>query len=720
VYRDHDHTVGLPRPAVNTSATPITHHALRALLDPQSIAVVGASSDRGKAGGRPLWYLQEMGYAGPIYPINPHRRELGSLPCYPSLNAVPGPIDLCIVAVPAEQVEGTILDCAARGVPAAVVFASGFAEIGPDGQQRQARIREVALAYGMALCGPNCLGLLNVRSGAAATFTTALERCIEVPIGNVGFVSQSGAIAAFILALAQDQGVGLCSFVTTGNEAVLRFEDYIRYLVDDENTQVIIGYVEGVDGAAFVDVARLARARHKPLVVMKVGASVAGAGTAATHTGKLAGADAVYNAVFRQLGVVRARSVEDLLDFGRTLSEARLPQGGRVGIVSISGGAAVLMADWCELSSLEVPPLTPDTRTQLQSVLPWFATAANPLDTTGRPLWEEGMLRDCLTIMAQAPEVDMILLHVGLAPGPGRRIAEEILAAAGASDKPLLVCWLPESDPIPHAMLREAGVPIYVDPTRLVRSAAVLAWYAATSAAPTSSHRTFIEPFSEDMTDFQAREWLTRVGITMPREAVTTVSNEAVAQAETIGFPVCLKIVSPDVLHRSELGAVRVGLNSTGEVAGAFDEILTNVETSVPDARVEGILVQEMVVNGTELMVSTFRDETFGPVVVCAMGGIAVEVLQDRVIRLAPVSSTEARAMLSELRGAPLLFGVRGGAPRDVEAAADAISLLSTVLPASEALDAVEINPLIVLEEGRGVRAVDTVIRRRAEEPMHA
>jgi acyl-CoA synthetase (NDP forming) len=688
--------------------------SLRALLDPRAIAVVGASADPSRTGGRPIRYLQQLGFAGAIYPVNPGRSEIAGLRCYPNLAALPDGVDLAVITVPAAQVEQALQDCADASIRAAVVFTSGFAEVGDAGRAQQERLAAIARAHDIALCGPNCLGLINVAKRSAPTFTTALERRPDIPYGPIGFISQSGAIAAFILARMQDQGYGLSHFITTGNEATLGFADFAEYLLDDPAVGVIAGYLEGIDGASLARVAAAALRHKKPLVVMKVGASAAGTRATVAHTGKLGGNDAVYAAAFRQWGMLRAENVDDLLDWSQTLAHAPLPAGRRVGIVSLSGGAAVLMADWCEQLGLPLAPLAPTTRERLAAAMPWFATPANPMDTTGRPLWDEGLMQAAVGAIAEDPGVDIMLVYIGLAPGPGRRIAAEVLAGmAGAAGKPLLVCWLAEND---------AAVPLFTEPVRMTRAAAALAEYAEAlrrppPSAPPPAPTLPALPAGAVIGEHAAKRWLAAGGIEGPRETLVATADEAAAWAAAQGYPVALKIVSPDVPHRTDIGAVRLGLRNESDLRAAWEAIRAATRAAVPTARIDGMLVQEMVAGGVELVVSAFRDAAFGPVVLCGLGGVLVEVLNDTALRLAPVGEDEALAMLASLRGAAILRGVRGAPACDLPAAAQAIARLSAIIAAAGPdIDTIEINPLAVLPAGRGVRALDALITRRPAE----
>jgi acyl-CoA synthetase (NDP forming) len=691
---------------------------LRSMLNPASIAVVGASEDPTKAGGRPLRYLEQLGYDGVIYPVNPSRATVRGLPCYPSLGALPGPVDLCVLAVSAGLIEQSLRDCAAAGISSVIVFASGFAEVGDEGRERQGSLRRIAADHDIALMGPNCLGFVNFGSGAAATFTTALEGR-SLPPGRIAFVSQSGAVGAFVLGLAADQGVGFSHFITTGNEAVLGFADYAGALLDDQGTAVIAGYLEGVDGRRLIHLGRRALAAGKPLVLMKVGTSTAGAAASAAHTGKLVGSDGVYSAAFRQFGITRAESVEQLLDFSLVLASGRRPAGRRVGVVSISGGAAILIADWCERLGLDMARFGDATSARLRAVLPWFGSSGNPVDTTGRPLWDEGMLGEALSAVAADPDVDLVLCHVGLAPDTTVRIAAEIEQAARGTGKPVLVTWLPENDPAPQQSLRDAGVPLFIDPVRMTRAAGALADYAEAArrqadsgcapraGSPAAGSPAAEPPAGRIITEQAAAGWLRQQGLTVPRGALARTEDEAVAVAREIGYPVCAKLLSPDVPHRSDVGGVKLDLRTAPQVAEAFAAVVA----AVPGARVDGVLITEQFPAGLELIVSGFRDPDFGPCVLCGIGGVLAEVLDDTVIRLAPVTAGDGREMLASLRGAALLTGPRGSEPVDVTAAAAAIARVSELIASCPAdVTAIEINPLAVYPTGAVV--LDALITR--------
>ena len=718
---------GQPNPAVDGDR----RRALQLLSRPRTIAVLGASADPHKAGGRPLHYLRMLGYQGEVYPVNPRREEVQGYRCFPSLTAVPGGANLCVVALPSDEVEEALLGCGQRGVGAVVVFASGYAETGPEGADRQRQLAEIARAYSMALVGPNCLGYVNVGEGVTAAFTTALDRGKPLLSGNLALISQSGAIGAFLVGLAEDEHLGICHFLTTGNEADVTAIEFADYLLDDPQVGVFALYLEGVDGPEFARFAGRAAAVKKPVVAVKVGSSVKGAAASASHTGKMAGSDDVYDAVFDELAVTRAGSIGDLFDFAKALGQPRRGHGG-VGVVSISGGAAVLMADWCERLGLNLAEFTPETRAAISEALPWFGGSANPVDTTGRALWDVGMLKAALLAAVRDPGVGIVLCHIGLAPDSAERVAGEIVEVAHQTTKPVFVCWIEEASPVAHDRLRAAAVPVFDDPVRMVRATHALESYerrrtalelrrkrALSKVVMTEEASAHPFPSGEVVTEFAAKQWLAREGFAVPDGAMASSAREAHEAAHRLGYPVCLKLVSSQVLHRSDIGAVRVNLQTKSDVVAAFDDVRAiALDRLGPDLDV-AMLVERQVGDGVELIVSGFRDRVFGPSVLLAPGGIYTELLDDKIIRLAPLDEQDAEAMLGTLRIWPILNGARGTPTCDVKAAARAVADFSRrVATMPEDVDAIEINPLRVLEKGAGVVALDALILRRpAERP---
>lgn len=704
---------------------------LDAMFKPRAIAILGASGDSTKLSGRPLKFLREMGYAGQLYPINPKYQEVQGLPCYPDLKSVPGEIDLAIIGLPAAAVPQAVRECGEAGVKAAVIFSSGFAEVGAEGKQLQAELQAAAREGNVLICGPNCAGLLGVPERVIATFNTALERGVPLS-GEAAFVSQSGALGTYMFAAAQDAGVGFNYWVSTGNEAVLGFADFVSYFVRDERTRTVMAYMEDArDGEALRACAAEAVEREKPLVVLKVGTSEAGAKAASSHTGAMAGSDRVYDAFFRKHGIIRARNVEELFDYATAATSNRRPRGNRVALMTISGGAGILMADTCEENGLALPKPSPAIREELLQVLPPFGSAENPIDLTAELISRPDLLRRSMEITLRDEQYDSLIIFLGLQLGTGEKLARDIAAVAAGTDKLVVVNWMA---PPPEALriLREAEVPVFPDPTRGVKAVAALAQYmrfvqerkeagrsgqdpplvAANVAEEVKQYLRGIRASGRTtLTEDEAKHVLQRYGVPVTRRAVARDAGEAADLAARIGFPVVMKVVSPDITHKTEAGGVRLGIADAAAARQAYREIMESCARYKPGARLEGVLVEEMVSGGTEVIVGAKRDARLGPAVTFGLGGIFVELLKDFALRLAPLSRAEAEAMVREIKGYRMLAGFRGQELKDVPALVDALLRVAQLAyDQRDLLAEMDVNPLLVLGEGKGVRAVDALM----------
>ncbi|MDE3074258.1 MAG: acetate--CoA ligase family protein [Chloroflexota bacterium] len=704
---------------------------LAPLLRPRSIAIVGASRNLDSLNGRPLKHLQVHGYHGPIYPVNPRYEEIAGLRCYPSLDALPVRPDVVVVGVGAARVQGVLEQCAELGIPAAIVFASGYAEMGEEGRRAQQEIAELAQRAGLLVCGPNTLGLLNAQIGAATSFSQAAAR--KLPRGPIAFVTQSGAFGTAITALAERMGIYFDYFLNTGNEASLQFADYVEDVLQDPAIRVVAGYIEGIsDGPRFLDVARQAMEAGKPIVLAKVGRYGAGRRAAASHTGSLAGADAVYDAVLRQVGVLRVHDEEELLDTASLFAsyDGPLPAGNAVALVTQSGGAGVLMADRCEELGLRVPELREETKARLRERMPPFAGVVNPVDITAQFIADPRLLEAALRTVAADPGVDVIVFYLAMMPGHAEEVVGHLKAARAVIDKPLIVAWAAAPE---HAVteLRELGIPTVPTATRAVNALANFTRYAEArrrllrqgAVGETVTPPPAVEWLRRTrqanagpgtaVSDTLAREVLAAYGVTFPAEALVHSASEARAAADLIGYPVALKVVSPTLLHKTEAGAVALDLRDGAAVATGYERVLARARTHQPQGQVEGVLVQQMVAdpNGVEVLVGVSRDPALGPIVAFGLGGIQVDLLHDVALRHAPFGREEAASMVRQIRGARLLDGFRGRPRADVAALVDllvAVSRLAADL--GDVVAEVDLNPVIVLPEGLGVRAVDRLI----------
>jgi acyl-CoA synthetase (NDP forming) len=686
-------------------------NTLDPLFRPGSIAVIGASATPSKIGGMPIAHLKRFGYAGPIYPINPQYDAVQELKAYPAIGDVGAPIDMAIVAVPAAGAMAALMQAADAGVKAVVLFTSGFAEVGKEGAAVQAEIAALAKRTGMRVLGPNCLGVMSGASATYATFSPVISRGVA-PLGHIGLVSQSGAFGGFSYALAREKGLGLSHWVTTGNEADIGLADCLDWLIDDAETKVVLAYMEGCrDGDGFIHALKKARAAKKPIVIVKVGRTDLGAAAAASHTAALAGADAVYDAVFRQFGVHRAATIEEAFDVAYAVSVAGLPRGRSIGMLTASGGAGVLMADAAAAAGLDAHPMPEAAQKKILERVS-FASARNPVDVTGQVSSDPELMPLAYRLMLEEGDYDSIVSFssaAGLSPGgPGLiKLAAEMRARHPDRIIALSTLFPPEL----HRTLDEAGLIAFEDPSRAVRAIAALARFAEAAATPPVQPPR-IEPMDAlprgALSEAAAMARLGAAGIPMAPHRLARTVEEAVAAADVLGYPVVAKIVSPDILHKTEIGGVALGLSDAEAVRAAAARLMVETQRLKPDARIEGVLIAPMIRGGVECIIGVQKDPVFGPVVMFGLGGVLVEAMKDVSFRLAPF---DARRMIDEIKARAVLDGWRGGPPTDIDALADALAALSRFAAAAgDQLESVDLNPFVVLPKGQGAVALDAVL----------
>jgi acetyltransferase len=703
---------------------------LNPLMKPKSIAIVGASQRRNRA-TRVLENLQRFGYAGLVFPINAKYTEVNGLPCYPDLGATPEVADTVVVAIPGAEVPAVLADAAKRGVRGAVVLSSGFAEAGPVGRERQAALERLATERGLLICGPNCYGVFNIRLGSA-TFSADFG---EPPhAGAVALVSQSGGFSHNIAEhLMQQRGVGMSYIVSCGNQAGLGVEDYVEFLVDDEDTAVIGVFVEGFRRPGKLrEVAARAQARKKPIVALKVGRSEGARQAMLAHTGSLAGTPDIIEALLRQSGIVQVATLNEMMDTLTLMASARrvTPARWRTVVVSGLGGECGRVADAADRAGVELPPLAPSTVLRIGGFMPEFANPRNPLDGTGA-MYEDATLFPRLIDSVLADEgADVVAVNLGARVpkpggwGPNRQFAKVIASSiAGGTDKLVLAFSSFAGGDLDREVVRplaDAGVP-FLEGTetamlalRHLRDHREFLADAATRAprpaivAPRSaaarSLRGVLGPYA-------ARQILGDFGIPLVDTVSAKDVEAAVHAAEDVGYPVVLKIDSPFILHKTDVGGVRVGCADAAGVRRAYAEMLDEVRRRVPAAAIDGVLVQPMVAGGVEMIVGVKSDPLAGPAVVCGFGGVFVEVMRDVSVRVPPLDAEEAQTMISELRGAALLEGVRGRPAADVAALVDVLVKVSAFAEAyRDQLRALDLNPVFVRHDGAGAVAVDWLI----------
>ncbi|OAT85493.1 acetate--CoA ligase family protein [Desulfotomaculum copahuensis] len=697
---------------------------LEPLFNPRSIAIIGASSDAAKPGGQPLMSLLKNKYQGLVFPVNPKYGQLFGVKCYPDLAAVPGDVDMAIIAVPAAHVLDALKQCTDKGVRVAVIFTSGFAEVGGRGAEMQAAMTGLARQSGMRICGPNCMGVFSARNALFANFfITDLPENVLLP-DFLGFISQSGGLGSSIFEMIKDQGIGFTYFVSTGNEADLDFADYMAYMAADERTKVIGGYMEGVrDGARLARAAGLAREKGKPVLLLKTGRHAAAAKAAASHTGALAGSDRVFDAFFRQHNIIRADSVEHMMAVLTILAGGKLPPGNRLCILAGSGGTGVLMADICASHGLEMVPLAGETSTALSRLLPSFASAANPVDLTSQVITHPALLLESGRLVLADSNVDMLLICYW-SEQKYDPLLDQLVAIARSTEKTVLVLVLGAEEDARRAAhyLYRHRVPAVLNSELAARALAAVARYTARQHRPAPATPPVLPAGAQEevkkllagckpgaaLDEHRSKLVLRAYGIPVTAEEAAATPEQAVAAAARLGYPVALKILSPDITHKTEAGGVRLNLKEPGQVRRAFEEIVGAAGRYKPDARIDGVLVQEMLPEGVEMIAGTGRDAVFGPTVLFGLGGIFVEALQDIALRVAPLSPADAREMLDEIQGRRVLDGLRGKPPVDKGAVADVLLRLSRLALDFPQIAELDINPLLC--HPGGIKAADALI----------
>jgi acetyltransferase len=683
---------------------------------PKAVVVVGASREEGKVGFSIVKNLIQAGFPGPIYPVNPKAGEILGLTCYPDIREAPAGADLAVLVIPPKACLPALEACAAKGIGSAIVISAGFKEVGGEGAELEKALRARVRELGVRVVGPNCLGVIDTKSRLNATFSAGMP-----PVGEIGFFSQSGALCTAILDWAIGNSVGFSKFISLGNKADTSEVDFIEALAADPETRVIIGYIEGVeDGRRFMQAARAA-SRVKPLIIVKSGGTAAGARAASSHTGTLAGSEKALIAAFRQSGVVRAESLEELFNFARAFASQPLPRGPHLGIVTNAGGPGIIAADAVERSSVALAAFAPETIERLRKALPPTAALYNPVDVIGDA--RQDRYQSALEAVAADPNVDGVLaLTTPQAMTENDKFAEVVGQAAKKSGKPFFTAFMGEASLAKaRAVLQDYGIPQYPYPEPAVRTFEAMVrhrrWQVYAPAPPrefaVDRGRVALAILQArrdgrvELGEREAREVVAAYGLRLPQNVVARTVDEAVAAARRIGFPVALKIASPDILHKTDVGGVRLNVPDGEGVARGFSAIDASVRRFFPHAVIQGVAVQEMVFGGKEVILGMTRDPQFGPLLMFGLGGIYAEVLKDVAFRVAPIGPDEAEAMIREIRSFPLLRGVRGEKASDLAAIVDALCRLSQLCMDFPEILELDINPLLVKSEGEGAVAID-------------
>ncbi|MFO0752407.1 MAG: acetate--CoA ligase family protein [Thermodesulfovibrionales bacterium] len=690
---------------------------LEALFNPSSVAVIGASKDPRKVGYAVLDNLVRYRYPGKIYPVNPNAGDILGVKAVPKVTEADGSVDMAVISVPAPLVPDALLDCAAAGVRAAIVISAGFKEAGPEGVRREERIKAITRKHSLRMLGPNCLGLINTANNMNASFAGGM-----LPKGRISFFSQSGALGIAILDWALGNNIGFSKFISLGNKTDLNEIDFIEYFMNDPETDVILGYIEDVvDGRRFFEVARRAT-KVKPIILIKSGGTEAGARAASSHTGALAGSEVAFNAAFKQTGIIKADGIEDLFDTALAFSGRKLPAGDRLLIVTNAGGPGIIAADTAEKMKVRLPQMTRSSIEAIASLLPPTASLYNPVDIIGDATSERYAV--VLSKAVHDPHVDgIVVILTPQAMTDVENTAEVIIETARATDKPVLASFIGEKR-VRGSLekLKTHSIPAFVYPETAVRSFRRMydyaAWQHRFDEPPpkrTAGREKVAGLISSLLTEERyevgeesARDILSRYGFAFPERALARTSMEAFAIAERIGPPLVMKISSPDILHKTDVGGVKLNVGSALAARDAFTEITSNVRRLMPDAFIEGVMLYEMIRGGREVIIGVTYDRTFGHLIMFGLGGIYVEVLKDVSFRIAPVSQHEALAMINEIRTSALLRGARGEKPVDIEAIAEGIARVSDLVTEFPRIRELDINPLTVMN--RGAFALDARI----------
>lgn len=698
---------------------------LHSFFYPQSVAVLGASENPKKLGNIQVKALLDGGFQGDIFPIHPTSNAIHGVKCYSSLQAVSHAVDLVIFCLSAHQIQQGLEQCVEKKVKAAIIFASGFSETGESGEKQQKQIADYAKKHGLRLLGPNCVGLVNTLNGLVGTFSPAV---MSYPLSErraVGYVSQSGAFGVLTYMAAAQHGLTFNYFVSVGNEMDTSFEDVVEYMVHEKQTKVISGYLEGAKKPEKLrGLAYEALEKGKPIIVMKAGRGTAGKRAAASHTGSLAGSNDIYDAFFKQTGMIRANDYDEIISFSKLFLSGKLPTGRNTVIITSSGGRGINEADRCEANGLLIPKLNEETQRKIKQVIPSFASAANPIDlTAAASVSAPELFTAPLKALMEDPDVDNIILtEFPLFWDEETKELQEFVEMCKNTNKFVLVSTFPlEGMSIPKGQqyMVDHGVPVIPGNLQAISALAKLVEYSEKYRAyqkesvrerasiQKKENVAYLLQENQILSEWDASKVLQAYEIPTTKKSLATTVDEAVQQANSIGYPVVLKIDSKDILHKTEAGGIRLSLQNAEQVKQAFDDILLSAHKYHPDAHINGVMVQEMVAKGTEVIVGVTRDASFGPVIMFGLGGIFVEVFKDIAFRVAPITRQDALEMINEIKGKAIFDGVRGEEALDVEAIVDILLRVSSLVQDYD-IEELDLNPIIVTE--KCAKAVDALI----------
>ncbi|MDH5467730.1 MAG: acetate--CoA ligase family protein [Candidatus Aminicenantes bacterium] len=698
---------------------------LNSLFYPRSIAVIGASRQPGSVGQSLLANIIDSRYQGIVYPVNPKAKGILGIKCYRNVIEIPDVVDLAVIVVPSPFVLEVLEECGRKHIKGAIVISAGFKEIGGEGAELEEKVKKIIEKYGLSLVGPNCLGVINTDPELSmnATFGTKMSK-----EGNIALISQSGALCVAVLDYAKESNIGFSKFISMGNKAGLNENELLLYLKNDPKTDVILMYLEDLSkGREFMNIARETTnspTNPKPIIALKAGRTLLGARAASSHTGSLAGSDKVYDAIFSQCGVLRGETLEEIFDYVKAFSSQPLPKGDKVAIVTNSGGPGILATDSCIRYGLNIASFSPTTMNTMKKILPPTASLNNPVDliaeaqeeqykATLRAILKDKNVHSCIIILTPTAFTDV------------EKIADTIVTVSKEFKKPVLCCFLGVYDVSKGIeILEENGIPDYRFPesaARVLSEMTKFTWWLRRPQTGVKKYKvnktrakgildSVIKEGRQSLLEQESYEILKAYNFPVVESLLAENETQVVDAANTIGFPVVLKIASPDILHKFDFGGVKLNLKNKTEVRKAYHEILKNVLSRKPDAKVKGMIVEEMVSPGKEIIIGMSRDPQFGPILMFGLGGIYVEALEDVTFRLAPIRELTATLMITRTKTHKILEGFRGEKPYDIEAIAECLKRLSQLVTDFDEIKELDINPLIVYEKGKGCAIVDARI----------
>ena len=703
------------------------HDQMTCLLSPKSLVIVGASADHSKYTGRTVKYILKYRYPGKLYAVNPGRTEVSGIPCFPSVKDLPEAVDTAFIQIAAKTVPGVIEQCIEKNVKSIIIHAAGLGESGEEGKKTQQRIKAQIREAGIRVVGPNCAGIVNMTENMVLSPIACYE-IDDLPVGRIGLISQSGGLTGAYVSRAADRGIGFSYVISTGNEMDLGVSEFAHYLLQDEHTDAIAIFLEALRNVEmFREVAAEALKRQKPIVVLKVGRTEVGARAAASHTGALTGADAIYDAFFRQEGIARVETLEDLFEVPALFCKTKPPKGRNVGIITTTGGGATIVLEAAAQAGLQFPPPSDSAVREATAFLPSFAAKSNPMDVTMSGTGDG--FKKGLELLVKDDTFDMIVGVVGTSSQFEPQLGvQPIVEVCREAKKPLVAFCNPNA--ADALRLFEAnGIPSFRTPEACGRGLGYLVKYgeainefdrrkgqqrsADRDSPAADAARAILGNAGSVLNEYMSKRVLSAYGIAVTREKLTGNVDEAKQAAREIGYPVVMKVMSADIPHKTEAGVIELGIQSESKLVASYGELLEKAKRFKADVRIDGVLIQEMAPKGVEMIIGMKRDTSFGPVVMVGLGGIFVEVFKDVAFRVPPISLADARAMIGEIKGAKLLNGYRGMEKMDCEAIAAALmSVAGLSLDLGEAIRELDINPLIVYPQGKGIKVVDALICR--------